>query len=171
MNSPTLDRLKGDALAGVFGIVPPPAVLRQALQRIPDVLRVSWAVRRGQVTEQMVRDFAAAMTADYQPGKLLPGDLALATLAVALEPCGHHFAEEYLCDLARLKLAEMPHAIRVAQECLKARYTLPMNETRRFKYPLSLRVIPRRPLAARVRVNDRPRSMNREMKYSSCSGV
>ena len=47
--------------------------------------------------------------------------LALATIAVVLERRTTDFADEYLCHLARLKLAEMPLSIRVARECLKHR--------------------------------------------------
>ena len=44
------------------------------------------------------------------------------------------FAEEYLHDLARLKRTELNNCIRVARECLKARYDLPKNELRTSQY-------------------------------------
>ena len=121
MSTPLLGRLKPDILFSSLGPLPPPAVLRRALQRVPDVVRAAWALRRGQITERMVREFVAAATSEYQRGRQLPSDATLAALAVALEPCGREFADEFLHDLARLKLAEMPTSIRVARECLKSR--------------------------------------------------
>ena len=49
--------------------------------------------------------------------------MALAALAVVLERRTTEFAEEFLLDLAKLKLAEMPLCIRVARECVKHRMT------------------------------------------------
>ena len=171
MSNALLDRLKPDALFSSLGPLPPPAVLRRALQRVPDVARVAWALRRGQITEQMVREFAATATADWQRGQQLPCDVTLAALAVALEPCGQEFADEFLCDLARLKLAEMGTSIRVARECLKARYVLPKNEVRRFKFPLSFRVRSPLPLTARRAAlwSDRPKKAT-ELKYPVAVG-
>jgi hypothetical protein len=134
VTSTLLTSLKSAAFADSLGILLPPAALRLALQRLPGVKRLEIALRRGEITEEMIRNFAGALAAEFQEGTRLPGDLALAALAVVLEQRPTAFAEEYLCDLARLRLAEMTTSSRVARECLKNRFALPKNEVRTFMY-------------------------------------
>ena len=67
---------------------------------------------------------------------MLANETGLAALAVALETCPHEYAEQYLHDLAKLRLAEVGTAIRVARECLRERYLRPRTETRSFAYPV-----------------------------------
>jgi hypothetical protein len=122
-------------------------------------------VRRGQVSDAMLREFVAEMMADFERGRQLPADVTLAALATALESSNADFAEEYLCDLARLQLAEMPMSIRVARECLKVRCGLPKNEIRRFTYPWSSSpLFCRRPA---VRSVDLPPSRPRRLRPTS----
>ena len=170
MTTPLLDQLRQDSFVESVGFLLPPAPLRRALQRIPVVQLVHSAVRRGQITERMVREFSASLAAEYQPGKLLPGDLAMAALAVAMESSQQDFAEEYLCDLARLQLTELPNAIRVARECLKARCTLPKTQIRIFDYPGPIPVpTQREPVAEQTS----PRMMRRQrsIRYTEVAGV
>lgn len=172
MTTQLLEKLKPEFLSASVPFVLPPAVMRIALQRVLIVRRVSWALRRGQLPELEFREFVASMTADLQAGRQLPGDLSLAALAVAAESCSQAFAEEYLCDLARLRLAEMPVSIRVARECLKARYALPKNEIRKFRYPDTISAHSRGARATGVKTYRAvSRSTGTRLKFSVAAGA
>ena len=115
MNSSPLEALVSEAFQDSIGFEPPPKALRRLLQRHRFVRQANAAVRRGQVGERDVRTFAARLASEHRAGVRLPGDVALAALAVALESCREEFAEEYLCDLSRLSLPELTAAIHVAR--------------------------------------------------------
>lgn len=137
-----LETLASEAFAVEVGFLLPPPALRRRLQRSSVVRQVAQAVRLGMITEADVRTFAEQMVRHFKPGYLLPGELALAALAVALEFCPQDFAEEYLCHLARLRLSELGTALRVARECLTFRLTRPKNEIRQFPFTTSPRRLP-----------------------------
>jgi hypothetical protein len=140
-----LSYLRTNEFADTLGFLLPPAALRIALQRSRAVREIATALRRCEISERMVRTFVNSLASEYQEGKRLSGDLALAALAVALKQIPTDYAEEFLYDLARLRLAEMTTSIRVARECLKNRYLLPRNEVRMSKYS-SAKIIPSRTL-------------------------
>jgi len=120
-----LDRLLSDDLlanACAFSTAPP---LRQFFARRAEVREVGEALRRGSVGEEAVRDFLARLLGDLTAGVLFRHDLTVAALAVALEELRTPFADEFLRELADLRLAEVPLAPRVAQEVLAHRQTLP----------------------------------------------
>src|SRR5690349_12486915 len=107
MTSRHLQFLLTDEFGDAVGFIPPPAVLHRVLQRAPGVHAVRLALRHGEITEPLVREFVASLAAGYSPGRALPGDLALAALAVAMEYWPPSYAEEFLCHLASLNLVEM----------------------------------------------------------------
>jgi len=167
-----LDLLKPEILSESVPILPPPAILRRALHRLASVRTVHWAVRRGTVSESMVREFVASMMSEFRRGEQLPADITLGALAASLEACRQEFAEEYLCDLARLRLAEMPMSIRVAQECLQARYERPINDVRWFQYSAIADSRPTRPIVVRPIPSPsvRPNRVSNH-KYTLASGA
>ncbi len=130
-----LERLLHEDFLQSVGFVLPPAAFRRALQRHPDVIRLSTAVRLGQVSEMMIREFTARLSSQFQEGNLLPGDIAISSLAVALESIQTDFAEEFLCNLARLQMRELATPIRVAQICWSMRVSFPKTEVRAFDFP------------------------------------
>jgi hypothetical protein len=75
----------------------------------------------GFIDEQSIRDFVADLMKDFRRGERFPHEIALAAIAVLLEVVSIPFSEEYLIDLARLKLAEISRAARMARESLKHR--------------------------------------------------
>lgn len=134
-----LQTLASEAFAVKVGFLLPPLALRRQLQRFEAVRQIERAVREGAITETEVQEFTGDVVRHFQPGFLLPGELALAALAVALQFCPQDFAEEYLCHLARLNLAELRTAIRVARECLTARHARPKNQVKRFVFKRTAR--------------------------------
>jgi len=135
MTSSLLDSLTHANFQQSVGFILPPRAFRRVLLKNKTVRLLDEAIRVGQITEQAVRDFASSQAIQYKVGESLPGDIALAALAVALESNPAHFAEEYLCDLARLHLPEMATSTRIARECWKERCSLPKNEIKNFIFP------------------------------------
>ncbi len=131
-----------------MGFFLPPAAQRIALQRCRAVQDAAAAIRRREISWKTIRSFVDSQVSQFERGKRLPGDLALAALAVVLEQFSADFAEEFLCDLARLQLPEMLSSIRVARECLKHRLLLPRNEIRISKYPSDQKITAPRSLVA-----------------------
>ncbi len=107
--------------------------LRILLGRTAEVQAMSEALRSGELTEGDIREFVRQVLDGFKLGESLFGDIALAAIAVALEPIHmspDSFAEEYIRDLSRIDLAEMSRSSRVAKACLKARTSLTMNHSR-----------------------------------------
>lgn len=159
-----LAALASDEFVIEIGFLLPPVALRRRLGRSRAVGEVARAVREGAITEAEVRAFTDSVAAEFRPGFLLPGELTLAAVAVALECCPQEFAEHYLCNLAQLRLSELGTAVRVARECLTARHVRPKNEVRQFTFPdrprravPQSRTVPPRPGVGRWREAGRSR--------------
>lgn len=118
-----------DVSAGFLGT---PTGLYRFLHRRQEVSAVREALRQGALTEGTIRRFAVSLLDDLHPGTRFSHELAISALAVALESRPTDFAEEFLRDLARLKIAEMSLSIRVARECRKHRMEMSRTKGRRF---------------------------------------
>ena len=140
MNQNPLQFLTTDNFILEAGFLRPPVAMRRHLRKLRTIGQIALAVRTGSITGSMVRSFAAECTTAFQRGSLLPHELGLAALAVALEACEDDFAEEYLFDLSRLNLPELRTAIGVARECLKGHLERPRTEVRTFNYPLRVTI-------------------------------
>lgn len=132
MHHSVLENLKTDAFTLKFSFISNPIAVHRALQRSVDVENIRLALGSGEITEATLRAFCASVLSELEPGKRLPQELAIAAIAVALETRATSFAEEYVLDLARLDLAELPIAIRVARQACRERMTLPANRTKVF---------------------------------------
>jgi len=121
MGVDVLENLKSDELAVAVGFIDTPDVLRKALLRTKEVSAVRDALRQEAITDDAVRRFVHLLLRDLRPGERFAHELAVAALAVALERWATEFADEFLDDLSRLRLAEMSTCIRVARECSKNR--------------------------------------------------
>ncbi len=129
-----LESLKTDEFALRFSFISNPRAVHRAMQRSGDVEHLRLALRSGEVTEDTLRAFSADLLREMEYGKRFPHELALAAIGVALETWATAFAEEFILDLARLELAELPVAIRVAREACRERLRLPGNKTRVFVF-------------------------------------
>lgn len=128
-----LQNLETDAFALKFSFISNPNAVHRALQRSVDVENIRLALRSGEITEETLRAFCASVLSELEFGRRLPHELALAAIAVVLETRPTSFAEEFVLDLARLDLSELPIAIRVAREACRERMVLPANKTRVFR--------------------------------------
>jgi hypothetical protein len=135
MRHKLLDYLLNDEFADAVGFILPPSGFRLVLRRSDAVRRLTFAIRRGEVTEPMVRSFVSRIARSAGDGTgQIPGDLALAALAVALENIQQDYAEEFITNLAKLRIAGLATAIRVAKECLRYRLNFPKNQVRALIY-------------------------------------
>lgn len=125
----SLEFLRSDEFDGSFAISTPQG-LRRALARSPAVRAVRRDLSEGTITEATVRDFVGSLMRELKLGEHFLHDTALAAICVVLEPRATDFAEEFLHDLARLRLSELMMSVRVARECLKARMSLTRNRSR-----------------------------------------
>jgi hypothetical protein len=130
-----LENLRTDEFAARYSLLSSPRAVHRALQRSKAVEHVRLALCRGEITEDAIRDFTAELLRRLDYGRRHPHEFALAALAVALESRSTPFAEELVMDLARLELAEIPMAIRVARESCNERLNLPANKTKVFTLP------------------------------------
>jgi hypothetical protein len=111
-----------------------PETFRHFLMQSEEVRDTRKALRQEAVTEDTIREWVSSWMKDFRPGQHFPHETAIAAMAIVLETWATDFAEEFLLDLASLKLAEMPLCIRVARQCLKRRTMMARNKARDF-YP------------------------------------
>jgi hypothetical protein len=127
-----LDELTSDSFVLSVGFLSTPGTLRRFLLRSREVREVREALRQGAIDEDVIRAFVSRLLTGFRVGVRFEHEMALAALAVVLERRTTDFAEEFLLDLAKLRLAEMPLCIRVARECLKHRVTIAQNKAKIF---------------------------------------
>lgn len=89
--------------------------LYRALSKSKEVNELRLSIDAGTTTEAEIRDTAIGWLEHFKLGELLPYDLELAGLAVALEHNQSLFADAFITALANLRLAEIPSAVRVAR--------------------------------------------------------
>jgi hypothetical protein len=130
MNHAVLENLKHVDFASRYGVVSNPRALHWALSRSSEVRDVRAALNSGAITEVSIQRFAAELLGKLTYGELFPFDIALATLAVVLEIRAGSFAEEFIFDLARLELAELPMSIRVARQSAHRQLAIAGNKSR-----------------------------------------
>jgi hypothetical protein len=127
-----LTALSGDDFETAFGLAACAEGLHRALHRSPTVRAARGALASGRFDDNDVREFANHLLLRWEAGRLFPHDLSLAAIAVLLEDRFSDFADEYLHDLARLNVAELPKSSRVARISLKSRSQSTSSRSRRF---------------------------------------
>jgi hypothetical protein len=95
--------------------------LRQFFVRQDEVRKVSEALVEGSLTEDAIQTFVARLLGDLKVGIHFHHDLTFAALAVAMAKQTSPFVEQFLRELAELRVAEIPLAPRVAQDVLQNR--------------------------------------------------
>lgn len=126
----TLENLKSDEFACRFSFISNPRAVHRALQRSEDVKKLRSALGSGEVTERSLREFCADLLRDLKYGSRFPHEFAIAAMAVAIENWPTPFADEFITDLGKLELRELPIAIRVAREARREFLRLPGNKTK-----------------------------------------
>jgi hypothetical protein len=126
------ERLTSDEFAISAGSISTPEALRRFLLRSKEVREIRESLRQGAITEETVREFVSSLMRAFHVGQRFVHEMALAALAVALERRPTDFAEEFLHDLSRLKLAELCLCLRVARVCIQERSSVASHSNRTF---------------------------------------
>lgn len=119
-----IDRLLSDEFADALFPVSTVEAVHEILKTRPEVLRVRDEIDDWVITPSQIHEFAASLIRNFRRGQRLPGDMALAGLAVALTSVKADYAESFLRDLAAVGATELPVSRRVAQRALVERATL-----------------------------------------------
>ena len=82
--------------------------LRRAVLNSPVVRKLQRALKIGEVTEEAIREFVGDLLTSFRHRGQFLHEPALAAIAVILETRDSPFVAEYLIDLARLRIAELP---------------------------------------------------------------
>jgi len=127
---PKLDSVTTDEFAIRMGVVSNPRAIHRRLRSSKEVGDIRQALLNGEITEQSIRRFIAELFRQYVPGQLFPHDIALSAIAVAIETRAGAFASDVICDLSRLRLAEIPMASRVARESFNVQQRLAGNKSK-----------------------------------------
>jgi hypothetical protein len=135
MSARVLQQLTSDDFAVSAGCLSTPGSLRSFLHRSKEVAALKEALRQEAITDGTLRRFVSSLLRDLRCGERFPHQLAIAAIAVILETRTTSFADEFLHDLSRLRLAEMSMCIRVARECLKHRVNMAQNKTKVLHLP------------------------------------
>ena len=133
---PKLDSLTTDEFALQLGVISNARAIHRRLQTCEEVHHIRTALKNGEISEESIRQFSAELLREYSPGQLFPHEMALAATAVMLETRATSFASEFIVDLARLELTELPIAIRVARESILVQATVTRNKSRLVKMPI-----------------------------------
>ncbi len=133
MTIPLLAKLASQEFEDSVGPLVIPSVLRKVLQGHALVRQIADAFQTGTVTEQNLRDFIDTALGQLRRGEPLPCDLALASIAVAIERSPSSFATEFITGLAELGILEMQQSVLMAKECLKHRRPAPETMTKSFQ--------------------------------------
>jgi hypothetical protein len=136
--NPSLEKLLSTQFDDAVGVILPTRALRLQLQ--PLVKEVEKAIRWKEIDEPQFREFVGQLAESAIASEPKPADLALAALAVAVERIPFEFTEEFLCDLASLRLPQLSISARMARECLTEYYQLPSNEFRAFRFASEVQV-------------------------------
>lgn len=122
-----LNDLRSEDFLLKIGIATSARELRRFLLRMPEVVELRDRVKGGFISEAAVRAYLDELYLDFVRGQQFPHEIALAALAVAIEPLVSGFVDEYLTDLARLTIVEMQIAPAVARHCKSVREKLPIT--------------------------------------------
>lgn len=107
--------------------------LRTFLQYRSEVVSLRKAVEAGEITPTDIKEYVDELLRSFLAGTKFPYEIDLAAISMALETYPGPFSEEYLEDLSRLQIQELPLAPRVARLCLTRRRKVVSGVTVRTK--------------------------------------
>ena len=96
--------------------------LRSALSMSSEIAQLRQRLNQGAISPREVEELVSELMTQFKIGEKFVYDISLAAIAVGIERDQSATCRRLLQDLASLRCAEMPMAIRVARKCLYARY-------------------------------------------------
>ena len=121
---PTFDALRDESLKLAASSISTAEGLRVFLSGRAEVLEVRRALATGSLTCDQIRTFVQRLLRNFRVNRKFVDEYVLAAIAVALESFPGHFADQYLSDLASVRIKEMPLASRVASLAIRQRKEL-----------------------------------------------
>ena len=117
----TLNALQGDDIQAKGFSISTAEALRSFLRELSEVISLRSAITTGEITPTDIKKYVNELLRSFCAGKKFANEISLAAIAVAMETLPGPFAEEYIKDLARLRIQEIPLASRVARLSLSQR--------------------------------------------------
>lgn len=114
--------LESSQIAQLTEIIGTPEGLRKALRKHDYVIAIRRAINEGAITPEYITKYVSDLFSGFKKGLLFPHEHVLSAFAVALETSPLEIAEDYLLDLSKLRIMEMPISPRVARICLLNRF-------------------------------------------------
>ena len=125
-----LAELDSEKIAQIGFTVATPKALVAILRTRPEIAAVRrYLFDNAYNARRSVEDYVRNRLIDLKPKTYFPHEPAFCALAVALETLPMPVAEEFLSELAALKIAEMPLSSRVAVICLQRRREFLISNT------------------------------------------
>lgn len=125
-----LSVLTTDAFIESVGFYSTPNGLYRALAKNEHVAQLQNAIESSEIAPNHIRTFVAELSSSFHRGQRFPHEAALAGICVAIEHLSNDFTEEFLFDLARVKVMEMPFAPKVAGTCVANLFQTPKTSDR-----------------------------------------
>jgi len=99
--------------------------LYRALCRNQFVDELAEAIQTGEVSQNEIRSFVSRISNSFTRGSRFPHESCLAAICVAMEDMPNSFSEEFLIDLARVNVTELPYSSKLAAICAGNLFRLP----------------------------------------------
>lgn len=120
-----LQQLLSDEFVSELGFYSTAAGLYRGLAKNPVVKELTDAIRTGEISANNIREFVAQLAPAFERGIRFPHENCLAAICVSIEHFANPFSEEFLIDLARVNITELPFAPKVAGICLANLFQTP----------------------------------------------
>lgn len=117
----TLNNLRNLSLQATVSSISTAEGLRAFLSCRPEVIELRRAFEAEAIDSDDFHSFVNELLGHFRRGARFHAEGVIAALAVAIETLPARFAQEFLQDLARVKIAELPLAPRVARLSLRER--------------------------------------------------
>jgi hypothetical protein len=118
---PALNNLRNLSLDATLSTISTAEGLRSFLSSRPEVIDLRHALDAQAIDSDDVHSFVSELLGHFRRGTRFGEEPVLAAVAVAVETLPAPFAQEFLEDLARVRVAELPLAPRVARLSLRER--------------------------------------------------
>jgi hypothetical protein len=129
MNLMVLKTLDSEEIALIVHTISTPVALYNILHSRKDITAVRQCLLDSTDARQAIEEFVRERLFDLKPKIYFLHEPAFCGLAVALESLPLPAAEEFLAELAALKIAEMPISPHVAALCLERRRKILTSDT------------------------------------------
>lgn len=116
-----LESLCKDSIAKLSMVIATPRALREELRKQPEIINTVKAVHEGTVTYDDISKFVRDLLKHFNTGERFRFDSSLCALAVIVNYTYGIWSDNFLNELAKLKVQEIQLSPRIAQLCLNER--------------------------------------------------